>query len=428
MNDALPSLVVMLFGVFVVGVATRRLGRFERQVTFVSLALHYVASLAQVVITRDVYGGGDLMAYHRTGTNLAELLRRDFGTFAPEMIKLFTQERARLPVGLQESSTGTMFSVSGWLHWVLADSLYAVCLVVGVIALLSTILIYHVFRDGLHASYRPRVICACLLVPSVVFWTSGLLKEALAMPGLALFFWGLYRLMSRRVSVRPIAATALGFYLLSLVKAYLMFPIALAFGIYFYVTRAQRAGKRSSWLTKPAYFVGGIALSLLGVTLLGQLFPTYSVAQFAEEAAALQQIGARISGGSSFQYSATLTTSFAGQMLLSPLALATTLARPLIFEAGNPLMLVSALEIGALVFIALRGLWTRGLRTCIIQIMTTPLLAYCLVVVVIAGVGIGLASTNLGTLARYRAPIMPFYATLVMVVGLRPPRGAPKRP
>ncbi len=39
------------------------------------------------------------------------------------------------------------------------------------------------------------------------------------------------------------------------------------------------------------------------------------------------------------------------------------------------------------------------------------------------GIAVGLTSTNLGTLSRYRSPILPFFAILLLV--LQKPRSAP---
>ena len=46
----------------------------------------------------------------------------------------------------------------------------------------------------------------------------------------------------------------------------------------------------------------------------------------------------------------------------------------------------------------------------------TPFLVFCLVFVITFGLAVGLASTNLGTLSRYRAPLLPFFAVLLLVL------------
>jgi hypothetical protein len=49
--------------------------------------------------------------------------------------------------------------------------------------------------------------------------------------------------------------------------------------------------------------------------------------------------------------------------------------------------------------------------------MEEPFLVFCVVFVITFGIAVGLTSTNLGTLSRYRSPILPFFAVLLLVLG-----------
>ena len=48
--------------------------------------------------------------------------------------------------------------------------------------------------------------------------------------------------------------------------------------------------------------------------------------------------------------------------------------------------------------------------------MDDPFLVFCTVFVIAFGIAVGLTSTNLGTLSRYRSPILPFFAVLLLVL------------
>ena len=74
----------------------------------------------------------------------------------------------------------------------------------------------------------------------------------------------------------------------------------------------------------------------------------------------------------------------------------------------------------ALLFISI--LFTRNLRSVRRQIAADPFLVFCLVFVIAFGIAVGLASTNLGTLSRYRSPILPFFVVALIV--LRKPLAA----
>jgi len=105
-----------------------------------------------------------------------------------------------------------------------------------------------------------------------------------------------------------------------------------------------------------------------------------------------------------------------GAILFAPLALLTALFRPFLFEANSPLTLAAAIEttVGLLLSIRLLliGRWSR-LRD---RILASPILILCLVFTVVAGIAIGLSTTNFGTLSRYRIPIMPFFGFLLVAL------------
>jgi hypothetical protein len=101
--------------------------------------------------------------------------------------------------------------------------------------------------------------------------------------------------------------------------------------------------------------------------------------------------------------------------------LLTSLFRPALFEVRNPLMLANALETTVLTFLFVRIFFTRNLGSVRRQIANDPFLVFCVVFVIAFGIAVGLTSTNLGTLSRYRSPILPFFAVLLLVLG-RPRR------
>jgi hypothetical protein len=46
--------------------------------------------------------------------------------------------------------------------------------------------------------------------------------------------------------------------------------------------------------------------------------------------------------------------------------------------------------------------------------VNNPVLLFCAVFIVLFGVAVGLAAPNLGTLSRYRVPMMPMYGFLLL--------------
>jgi hypothetical protein len=100
---------------------------------------------------------------------------------------------------------------------------------------------------------------------------------------------------------------------------------------------------------------------------------------------------------------------------LAPLALGTALFRPFLFEARNAVQLVTALESTVLLVMVLQTIRRRRWSGLMQQVRTSPVLMFCLVFVLALALGTGLATTNMGTLSRYRAPMSPFYFILILV-------------
>ena len=65
-----------------------------------------------------------------------------------------------------------------------------------------------------------------------------------------------------------------------------------------------------------------------------------------------------------------------------------------------------------------RNRWTDLVR----RVTANPALMFCFVFVLVLAMGTGLSTANLGTLSRYRAPMMPFFLLLLLI--LREPEKA----
>ncbi len=111
-----------------------------------------------------------------------------------------------------------------------------------------------------------------------------------------------------------------------------------------------------------------------------------------------------------------------GQIAIMPVALGTALFRPFIFESFSAMQFLNAIEMTWLLVLFVqmlrRNRWTDLLR----RVTANPALMFCLVFVLVLAMGTGLSTANLGTLSRYRAPMMQFFLLLLMI--LREPERA----
>ena len=393
---------------------------WEQPLVWGSLFAHFASAFAQVFVVRDVYGGGDLLGYHRSGVMLADLLREYPGEVGLRMLEMiFHQPEVLLPIPIMPGATGAMMAISGFILLFVNDSLYAACLVVGSFAFFGKLALYRVFRRELDPAFHKILLVACLWVPSVVFWSSGLLKESVAVAGLGAAIYGGHALASRRRFAAGLALLALGSVVAAVVKPYLLVPLGLAAGLWVYFDGPRPPERRRLRTIRVGNLVVGAAVAGLVIYGIGAAFPRFSPATIADEASKMQSAVESTAGGSDYEIGSADATTIGGQLSYAPLALVTAFFRPAPFEVRNPQMALNALETGTttlLLFLALLRLGPGGFFRTILR---SPILVFCAVYVIGLALGVGLATTNLGTLSRYRMPMIPFYAALVGVLGTR---------
>jgi hypothetical protein len=424
MNDVLPVLFVCIAGALLVATCSLGLDPRERKWISLSFVMHVAFACAQVPLTLSFYGGGDMFNYFMYGEILARMMDLDPIHAIPEVTALLLHQPHRLPIFIvgDGSSTGSMSALAAWAFYLLGPSKYAASTAFAVLSLTGKIAMYRVFRAHFDSSLRFYAAVATLFIPSVVFWSSGVIKEAVALAGLGWCLFGLDQWIRCGRIGRGFAIIAAGAVPILLIKPYIAFPFMLAAGCWYYWARSLRRGRLR---IRPAHLIVGAVVGLGTIVVLGHFFPDYAVDQFADRTAQLQHVGQRIRGGSTYELASDLPTSLMGQLAYAPAALLFALFRPTLFEVRNLLILANSLETTLLTLLFLSLIMRRNLGDVRREISEDPFLVFCVVFVIAFGTAVGLASTNVGTLSRYRAPILPFFAALLLV--LVKPAGLPWR-
>jgi hypothetical protein len=422
MNELVSVVVVTVLGVLLAAACSVGFSRRERSWVTASFAMHAAFACAQVPIALAFYGGSDMFLYFRYGEVLAQMMERDAAQMIPEVTAILLQRPHHLPMFIvgAGTSTGSMSALAAWTFYLLGPSKYAACIAFAMLSLCGKIALYRAFRANVDAHYRLAAALATLFMPSFVFWSSGLIKEAIAVFGFGWAVFGVHLWIRENRAALGSALIAAGAIPILLIKAYILFPLVLAGGAWYYW---ERSSKRGRVRVRPAYLVVAGAVGVGGILLLGQYFPEYSPDAFSTRTAELQQMGRTVKGGSNYALSDDVPTTLVGQLAFAPVALLASLFRPAIFEARSVLMLANALETTLLTLLLLRILFRRNLGRVRRQLMDDPFMVFCIAFVVAFGIAVGLTSTNLGTLSRYRSPILPFFAMMLFV--LQRPRRAP---
>ncbi|MBN1610331.1 MAG: hypothetical protein JW940_27125 [Polyangiaceae bacterium] len=426
MNDIVASLAVVIVLLVPLRLVLRTFEPWERPWLTGALLAHVAAGLAQVFIVKGVYGRGDMLSYHRIGVMLAELVRESPVDNSWSLLQLvFQRQDIPLPVPVRPGATTSMMAIAGFVLAAVNDSLYAGCILIGGFAFFGKLALYRVFRAELPPATHRAVLLAALCVPSAVFWSSGILKEAVAVTGLGLAAYGGYVLATRRRLALGLLLLVAGVVLAALVKPYTLVPFAIAAGLWLYLDGARPEQRRRYRRVRVGGLVAGTVLAAGLVLGVGKAFPRFDPANFAEEAAHIQGLVGQTGGGSDYEIGGARETTLSGQLAFLPLALLNALFRPVVFEATNALMAANALEMLVVVGLWLAALVRTGPFRAARLIWGSPALAFCAVYTLGLAIGVGLGSTNMGSLSRYRVPLMPFYVVLLAVLSARRAQRAP---
>jgi hypothetical protein len=419
MSDVLFTLLVVMLGIMVHTALLRRNTDSERRLMNFSFGAHLLSGVAQILLYVYYYGGGDMTAYYEFGVPIAQLLRHDFATFFPETVSAFLHQPFELPFFLLgEGSTGSMSVVAVWLLFLFGDSFWASAIFVSIMSCFAKFSIYEFLKLEFPQHALRPVLIGATLAPSAVFWTSALLKEPIALCGFGPFFVGLRWLAQGRNHVSAITFIGLGSVLVWSVKPYVLVAL-LTSSVLFFVWR--RLARRGQFQIRPTYLALGFGTLVVGFVLANRFLGVRENTSVLSSMAYQRRVSAMESGGSNFTFDeenaddiTASEVSLGSQLLLVPVALGTAFYRPFIFEVRSPVQALNGFETLWLSILTIQLLRSRGLGSLLRSILSSPTLLFCLIFSLILAVGTGLSTANLGTLSRYRAPMIPFFVTLLL--------------
>ena len=244
---------------------------------------------------------------------------------------------------------------------------------------------------------KSALLFSLFLIPSVVFWSSGMLKEGFIFFALGVFLYGAWPIvLYTTFSVKSLIYCLVGVLLFLMIKVYVL--LAFLPGLILYII-AKRL-KVKNW-TRFYIITSGVLLLILVLSpyIIGKYSPLYFLSNRQNDMLRLVYY-VNPGSGVDMQPMAPDGLSF---LRVLPEAYFNTLFRPTIVESKGMLQLASAFENGFLMilFIFWLGLVSRrNLNTQVFWIF----IFFCFTLFAIMGI----TTPILGTLNRYRIPAMPF--------------------
>ena len=381
-----------------------------------ALTVRIIGALAVGLLYQFYYGGGDTFNFHTHGS------RHIWNAFieSPELgMKLIfsngeytggTYPYASKIIFFRDPSSFFVVRTAALFDLLTFSSYSATAVLFAVISFAGAWFLFLAFYQ-----LKPYLIhwlaVACLFIPSVVFWGSGLLKDTLTFSAVGFITFTLSSLLfKKKISLSGLLLLVAGVWILFSVKKYILMCFLPAVLIWYYGSRFFSIRSiMLRTLIAPVLLVILLYSGYQAIVLIGEDDPRYAVENIAMTAKiTAYDIGFYTGRDAGSSYSlGELDGTFEGMISKIPQAINVSLFRPYLWEVRNPLMLISAVESFAILLLTLYILFYA--RSVLHRVITNPLLLFCILFSLTFAFAVGVSTFNFGTLVRYKIPMIPFY-------------------
>ncbi|MCK6616674.1 MAG: hypothetical protein L6Q51_03435 [Cyclobacteriaceae bacterium] len=360
-----------------------------------------VAGMAVGFIHYRYYAQSDTVQFYESALQLREMALRDVTTYLKMLVAIpdgyfLGENRTLLFVKLV--SVTTLFTGGNYY----LSSLF--------FSLLSFLAAWNLalWITRLNPALAIPAVVALLFFPSCVFWSSGILKESLAMAGL--FYLASFSIklgLRHQLTLLNILLVVPALWIVWSLKYYyaaVFIPAAMALLLTQYMIRKF---KQTAFISQVFIFLAVLAFFLL---LGGLLHPNLKTDRVPHVVYETHQLALAQSKPDNLIHYNSLRPTWGGLLLHTPHAFVSGLFAPVIPRFSNFLQVLSVIESVMLLVLTFFSFPT------ISRLPDTPnrlWVVAVLVYIALLAVFISLSTPNVGTLVRYRVGYLPFFVLLV---------------
>lgn len=308
----------------------------------------------------------------------------------------------------------TLVHISALIALFTFNSYIAISFFLSMWAYLGIWLIYKTFVNRYPESQR-LLYFFVVLFPSLIFWTTGVMKEPVCIGAVGIIFYYLFNkpeTSRKKIFVNIFAI--LSVFLLFKIKAYIIYAVVISVLLYFLITFFEK----NNFIVK----VSVVILFSISLFIIGYYYSSFIQQKITSTLT--DEITDKIStvtnaqlehGGSSYDLG-ELNLSGIGIFKYCLSAINVTLFRPYLWEYRNPLVLISAMEsllmLIGLIWILISKKWSSAFRF----LLKSPLLLFSIFFILFLATMVGGIAFNYGTLARYKTPLVPFFSAVLIII------------
>lgn len=381
-----------------------------RSLYWPALMLKLIAGIALGLFYTYYFPISDSLAYHEDGAKLSQLARTDFAGYLAfftnpgEDFSFWERLNFREPRALFLSQLTSIFCLITY------DNYWIISIYYSMICFFAT---WYLLKILVRLDEKLKIagIIALLLFPSIVFWTSGIMKETLAMSALYFIVFVFLKiwLKERVVILQWILLLIAGWILWNLKYYYMaIFLPVIATALMFRLFVFPNFTFRSVWFPIGLWLI----IFLIPLYVATLVHPNFYPERFLTVIVDNYNAFIDQSSPDDVAHFSDLNPSVWAIIANAPNALFTALYRPMPWEANDVFKIFATVENVLLMFLTVTALfrWKDAFQS-----PHRFLIFSSLVYVVLLAIFLALSAPNFGTLTRYRVGFLPFFILIITV-------------
>ncbi|MBX2845308.1 MAG: hypothetical protein KTR13_03760 [Saprospiraceae bacterium] len=395
--------------------------KHHSKIYLAGLSFKLAMSFLFALVYQYYYGHGDTYNYYAG----ARILIDHFWQHPNEVIEIFTTKYVNHSASTERvtdlhgffgsPNSVIVIKTAALFGAIFAKSYLAMSFCFGAFAFQGTWMIAKAFTKARPNTDLFYVFCA--FFPTLVFWTSGVMKDTILLGALGFMFYAFMKLFhfGTKNFVWFVVLIVFSFYAFS-VKEYavILFYASVPIFILGKMTYKLKYGMGKYFL-KPTIYLAFLAFAGIAYFLIARYLPKFTpeilLAKIITTGLYIESTTG--AGGSSYSLGTLDLMNPLSAVRLMPYSIFTTFFRPYIWEAREAFVLITAFEsflnlilVGFLIF-------KVGIVRIIRAILAEPILLFSLVFVLLFAAMTGF-SLNFGALVRYKTPLLPFFYCLII--------------
>jgi hypothetical protein len=411
------QVITLLFAAFFIWVIYRwnffEVPEFPRWYFAAVYLLKFLAGITLGILFIKYFNGGDTYTYFENACRLHELalsnptafLKVMAGSNAAELQPFYNSLGLWKSYELFDFDAQTIIRINALIRFV-SFGIYEVhVLFFSFFSLLGTMAFYRMMRRAAWHNHR-LLFTGLFLFPSLMFWSSGILKEGILILAMGIFFMNVYLLLRFGNSFRSSYMFMLiAMFLMLMVKTYVL--ILLIPGVAAWIW-AEKTGRRHTLIK----FAITHAVYFLLLFHLHYLIPEINMVKILYDKQYHSIVFADYMQSRSIIHPPVIEPSVSSILMRMPAAWWSTFTQPLIVNAHTPFAWLSAAE--NLLLIACMIIAVVFSRK--VPQHAVPLAMLSVFFVFMFYVLVGFTATTAGSLVRFKIPAYPFLFFLLTLM------------